>query len=235
MIQKKTKLLLFDIDGTILSTKGVPRKAMRKVLEKKFHYFSYDDDYNYSGRTDWQIVEHLLDYAKIEYPRDFESLNKIFLGFAHELELEINNGLIPHVYSGVSKLLQELHNRDDFYLGLLTGNITMGAKLKLQAVDLFKYFPIGAFGDDAKNRNDLADVAIKRSIQVFGNYIDRKNIWIIGDSIYDIRCAHANNLCSLAVCTGLTSRKELEQENPDFIVDNLEDTKQVINIFLNGK
>ena len=235
MCNNQSKLLLFDIDGTILSTKGVPRKAMKSVLERKFQYFSYDDNYNYSGRTDWQIVDHLLDYGEIDYPRDYESLKVIFSEFADELENELQNGLIPHVYSGVFNLISALHENNKFNLGLLTGNIARGAELKLVAVDLYKYFPVGAFGDDAKPRNDLADVAINRSHEYHGNETDKNNTWIIGDSIHDIHCAHANNLRSLAVCTGLTSREELEKENPEFIVDNFEDTDHIINIFLNGK
>ena len=66
MNSEQPQLLLFDIDGTILSTKGVPRKAMKRVLERRFNSFTYDDDYNNSGRTDWQIVDHLLDYGKID-------------------------------------------------------------------------------------------------------------------------------------------------------------------------
>ncbi len=235
MNSEERKLLLFDIDGTILSTKGVPRKAMKAVLERKFKFFSYDDNYNYSGRTDWQIVDHLLDFGKIDYPRDYESLKIVFSEFANELENELQNGLVPFVYSGVFDLIRRLHESIDINLGLLTGNITRGAELKLGAVDLYKYFPIGAFGDDAKNRNDLADVAISRAQEYHGNGIDKKNIWIIGDSIHDIHCAHSNNLRSLAVCTGLSSREELEKENPEYIVDNFEDTDQIVNIFLNRK
>ena len=235
MNSRESKLLFFDIDGTILSTKGVPRKAMKRVLERRFNNFTYDDAYNYSGRTDWQIVDHLLDYGKIDYPRDYESLKIIFLEFAEELEKEIQNGLIPLVYDGVVKLIKTLDEMNNCNLGLLTGNIARGAKLKLQAVELHKYFPIGAFGDDAKERNDLVDVAINRAQSFHDAKVIKKNTWIIGDSIYDIRCAHANNLRSLAVCTGLTSRKELEKENPEYIVDTFEDTFQIIDIFLNGK
>jgi phosphoglycolate phosphatase-like HAD superfamily hydrolase len=235
MTNSESKLILFDIDGTILSTKGIPRRAMKRVLERKFQYFSYDDNYNYSGRTDWQIVEHLLDYAKIEYPRDYESLKEIFIEFAEELRIELENGLTPHVYPGIIPLLKQLHYNNGFDLGLLTGNTAKGAELKLQAVNLYKYFPTGAFGDDAKNRNDLAGIAIKRATEYHGTHIQNENIWIIGDSIYDIHCAHENNLRSLAVCTGLTTREALEKENPDFIVDNLEDTEYILQIFLNGK
>ena len=231
----ESKLLLFDIDGTILSTKSVPRRAMKNVLEKKFDYFSYDDKYNYSGRTDWQIVDHLLDFGNIDYPRNYESLKVIFDNFAEELENELNNGLVPFVYGGVINLIEKLHKMHECNLGLLTGNIAKGAELKLDAVNLYKYFPIGAFGDDAKNRNDLADIAIMRAQEHHGNGINKKNTWIIGDSVHDIRCAHANNLRSLAVCTGLTTKEELNQENPEFIVDTFEDTDQIINIFLNGK
>jgi phosphoglycolate phosphatase-like HAD superfamily hydrolase len=229
------KLLLFDIDGTLLSTHGMPRKAMKRVLERRFNNFTYDDSYNYSGRTDWEIVENLLDFGKINFLRDYESLKNIFLDFANELEKELRNGLRPHVYNGVVRLIQHLHELNECHLGLLTGNIARAAKLKLQAVDLYKFFPIGAYGDDSKHRNDLADIAINRAKEYHDYKIDKNDTWIIGDSIYDVRCAHANKLHSLAVCTGLTPRKVLERENPEFIVDTFEDIHQIINIFFNGK
>jgi phosphoglycolate phosphatase len=208
---------------------------MKRVLERRFNHFNYDDSYNYSGRTDWQIVDQLLDQGKIDYPRNFESLSIIFVEFAQELEKEIKNGLKPHVYEGVFDLIQTLHNNNKCSLGLLTGNIAEGARIKLQAAKLFDYFPIGAFGDDAKNRNDLAEVAINRAQEYHNIEINKNDTWIIGDSIHDVRCAQANDLRCLAVCTGFTSRLELEKENPEFIVDNFENTDQILDIIFNGK
>lgn len=231
---EKPILLLFDIDGTILSTHGLPRKAMKRVLERRFNYFSYDDSYNYSGRTDWQIVDHLLDIGEIEYPRNIDSLKIIFNDFSVELEKEITNGLKPHVYDGVSELIQALHKSDNCYLGLLTGNIADGARIKLEAAKLYDFFPSGAFGDDAKNRNDLADIAIQRLEKYYKISFDKNNTWIVGDSIHDVRCANENGLCSLAVCTGMTTRSELENELPQFIVESFEDTESILEIICNG-
>jgi len=228
----ESKLLLFDIDGTLLSTRGVPRLAMERVLQRRFTNFAYDNSYDYSGRTDWEIVEHLLDYADVEFPRNFESLKTIFHDFSIELETEINNGLNPHVYPGVYELLKNLDTHSGFNCGLLTGNIKVGARLKLEAANLFKYFPVGAFGDDAKERYKLAEIAIQRAKVYFGNNINKKNIWIIGDSIHDIRCAQKNNLRCLAVCTGLTSRTDLEKEKPEFMVDDFSDMNNVISILM---
>lgn len=230
MKENISRLLLFDIDGTLLSTRGIPRRAMAKVLQKRFNSFKYDDEFNYSGRTDWEIVEHLLDFAEIEFPRHINSLKMVFADFAHELETEINNGLKPHVFPGVYELLNYLNNNSGFCLGLLTGNIAAGAKLKLEAAELYNYFPIGAFGDDAKKRNNLADIAIGRANEFYNKSFDKKNIWIIGDSIYDIHCAQVNNLRCLAVSTGLTPRTELEKENPEYIVDDFSNKKEIIHI-----
>ncbi len=225
-----TRLLLFDIDGTLLSTHGIPRMAMERVLQKRYNNFNYDNDYNYSGRTDWEIIEHLLKFAGIEFPGNYEYLEKIFSAFAVELEAEIKNGLIPLIYPNVLELLKRLKNSSKIKMGLLTGNIAKGAQLKLESAGMLEYFPLGAFGDDAKERNKLADIAIKRAKNIFGNNINKKNTWIIGDSIYDIRCAKVNRLPCLAVCTGLTSRKELEKEKPDYIVDDFSNLDYVLNI-----
>jgi phosphoglycolate phosphatase-like HAD superfamily hydrolase len=234
MKSDNSKLILFDIDGTLLTTHGIPRRAMRRVLQKMFNNHTYDDEYNYSGRTDWEIVEHLLDFAGIDYPRTKKTLNVIFEEFAYELKVEIRNGLTPQLYIGVLDLLESLAKDSCINLGLVTGNISKGAYLKLKAIGLDKYFPIGAFGDDAKERSNLPGIAIKRAEKYFRKKISKKNIWIVGDSIYDIHCAQVNDLRCLAVCTGLTSRDKLENENPEFIVDDFQNTEKVLNIFFNN-
>jgi phosphoglycolate phosphatase-like HAD superfamily hydrolase len=226
------KLFLFDIDGTLISTHGLPRRAMRTVLNKRFDDFSYDDKFNFSGRTDWEIVEYLLHFDAKSVNQ--ELIHDILHEFSIELEQELQNGKKPYIYAGVEVLLQKLHIAQDVYLGLVTGNIKKGAHLKLRAAGLSHYFPVGGFGDDSKYRNDLAPIAIQRAKDHYKFEIDKRNIWIIGDSVYDVICAQKNALRCLAVGTGWTQFEELEGVNPEYLVRDLSDLNKILNILLNS-
>jgi phosphoglycolate phosphatase len=228
----KSKLLLFDIDGTLISTHGMPRKAMSRVLERRYKNFHYDTDFNFSGRTDWEIVEHLLKFDRRMISE--QTVEEILEEFAVELHLELKNGKKPLIHPGVEKLLRELDQSKNVFLGLVTGNISRGAQIKLTAAGIYDYFPVGGFGDDARKRRALPKFAIERAITYYNTNFDNKNIWIIGDSIYDIDCAKVNNLRSLAVCTGWTPCAELKAVKPEYLVENLSDLDKILNIFLNN-
>jgi phosphoglycolate phosphatase-like HAD superfamily hydrolase len=228
-MKRKQKLLLFDIDGTLISTHGIPRKAMSRVLKRRYGDFDYDTGFNFSGRTDWEIVEHLLTYADRHAGTD--EIHEILDEFTGELEKEMQNGEKPLIHPGVEALLEELHVNDDLLLGLVTGNVSEGARIKLSAAGLYHFFPVGGFGDDARLRRRLPGFAIRRAKEFYQCQLENRDIWIIGDSIHDIDCAQANDLRCLAVCTGWTNQKELEKMNPEFLVDSLEDYQKIIKLF----
>lgn len=228
------KLLLFDIDGTLISTHGIPKIAMGRVLKNRFNSFSYDSKFNFSGRTDWEIVEHLLGFDNQNIKITQELIHDILEEFAHELEVELKNGKHPLIYPGVKTLLEKIISFPQVHLGLVTGNIDKGAKTKLEAAELYKYFPVGGFGNDSKYRNDLAPIAIQRAEKYYRQQFIKNDIWIIGDSIYDIYCAQTNNLRCLAVSTGWTEYEELQNVNPEYLFKNLSDESAIIDILLNG-
>ena len=224
------KLLLFDIDGTILSARGIPRIVMNKVLSGRYENFSYDQNYDFSGRTDPEIIEHLLNFAEVDF--SVKDINQILLDFANVLDKEFQNNHPPYLLEGVAKLIDTLLNTGEVYLGLVTGNISDGARIKLESVGLSKYFPIGGFGDDSKHRVELPPIAQQRAEEYYGIKFSKPHIWIIGDSIYDIKCAEMNNLRCLAVASGKTSRNILASAEPEFLEDNLSDTQSILNILL---
>jgi phosphoglycolate phosphatase-like HAD superfamily hydrolase len=227
-----SKLLLFDIDGTILSAHGAPKKAMSTVLGRRYSAFNYDQGYDFSGRTDPQIVEHLLEFDDREFSENL--VKDILEEFCIELEKEMVNGQKPKIHPGVENLIEDLGNTNSVYLGLVTGNVSKGAKIKLEAAALQEYFAVGGFGDDSKDRNDLPPIAQKRAEKHFNQSFHSNDIWIIGDSKYDIVCAQTNNLRCLAVSTGKTCREKLEAANPEFLVNDLSDSEKIKNILLNS-
>jgi phosphoglycolate phosphatase-like HAD superfamily hydrolase len=224
------KLILFDIDGTLMSAHGIPKKAMVSVLARRYHTFRYDQMYDFSGRTDPEIIEHLLQYDDREF--SITLIKEILGEFCIELEKEFDNGQKPEIHPGVERLIQKLDGIANVFLGLVTGNVSEGARIKLEAVDLHKYFPIGGFGDDSKDRNDLPPIAKKRAEIHFNKLFELKNIWIIGDSIYDIKCAQKNELRCLAVSTGKTSKDDLFAADPEFLENDLSDLDRIHKILI---
>ncbi len=227
---RNSKLLLFDIDGTILSAHGAPKQAMASVLAKRYDRFQYDQTYDFSGRTDPQIVEHLLQHDNRQFTD--ELIRAILHEFCIELKKVLMNGKKPEIHTGVERLIQEFKENENVCLGLVTGNVSAGAKIKLKAVDLHHYFPIGGYGDDSKNRNDLPPIARERAENYFKQKFSSKDVWIIGDSVYDIECAQKNGFRCLAVSTGKTSKERLIAANPDYLEDDLSDTEKIRSIII---
>ena len=224
------KLLLFDIDGTLLLSRGIPRVSFLTVLKKHFPHISDKSSVKFSGMTDPQIIKQLLNANGDHTHISPQLLKKLFKEFAIELAKNLNIGNPPDVLPGIVKLLDKLQSIPNCYLGLVTGNIMAGARIKLLAAGLYHYFPLGAFGSDHENRDLLPPIAINRAQVYFGKSFEKSNTWIIGDSIYDIRCAQANGLKNMAILTGFTPETALKDENPDFLLNNLDDIEMVLSI-----
>lgn len=231
-ISMADKLILFDIDGTLLSARGAPKKAMGNVLKKRYGQFDYDHGYNFAGRTDWEIILHLLEQSAINIEISDDLIKELMQEFAVELKTELAKTEPPLVFAGVQNLLYAISDQPDLNLGLVTGNIEQGARLKLHAAGLSEFFDVGAFGDDAKERWKLPPIAVKRAEQHFNKKFLPQNTWIIGDSVHDINCARENNLKCIAVSTGWTDTKELQAEHPDFLLDDLAITDEVLHILI---
>ena len=221
------QLLLFDIDGTILRVeRNLSRKIVVAVMSE---VLGRDEDviipetYRFHGRTDHSIFLDLceiLGESREESTRlipNFEcSLTDWWSRHLNEQTISILPGVIP--------LLEQLHDDDDVTLGLLTGNLIEGARAKLHPHNLNRFFPFGAFGSDAVNRNDLPPIALQRANELHDNRFSFDHAVIIGDSNRDIECAKAWGIRSVAVATGGLSPDELRDHEPDLLLDTLEDT-----------
>ncbi len=224
------KLLLFDIDGTLLLSKGIPRTAFLKVLKNHFPRISDKTTVKFSGMTDPQIIKQLLQANGDSTQVSNRLLQTLFKEFAAELSQRLNAENPPDVLPGVTALLDRLQTLPNCYLGLVTGNIMAGARIKLLAAGLYHYFPLGGFGSDHENRNLLPPIALKRAELYYNKSFRQDDIWIIGDSIHDVRCAKANGLNCLALTTGFTPEASLLAEKPDFLLQNLNDTAEILSI-----
>lgn len=224
------KLLLFDIDGTLLRCGPQVRPLFLDALEAVFGSCDLLADYDFGGKTDPQIVLDLAATSGLEQEEILSRLPEMRRRYLGNLE----NGLLRHkmqLLPGVVGLLQRLVKRDDVLLGLLTGNWQGGASIKLSRFELNGFFQFGAFGDDAIQRRDLVPVALERAATVRGASYRSEDVLIIGDTLRDIDCAHAAGIPCLAVATGFTKAERLQEAGAEWVFDDLEEAAKVMEIF----
>lgn len=213
-------LLLFDIDGTLVDCGPQPRGLFKDALIEVYGTAGDCDSYSFTGRTDSRIVLDLLTRAGVT-ERDVRArlpcLRDLYLA---ALDRALDRGQM-RLLPGVLDLLERLAPRTDLTLALLTGNWEPGARIKLARFDLNRFFPFGAFGSDATDRDDLPPVAWDRAERATGRRFRPEETLIIGDSVYDVGCARAHGIPSLAVATGRTSADELHAAGAAWVVPDL--------------
>jgi phosphoglycolate phosphatase-like HAD superfamily hydrolase len=229
------KLLLFDIDGTLVTGRGIPKKIILKIIHDRFPGFQNGHQVAFNGMTDPLIVQQVLAANNYKVGLDDPLIGSILDAFLAELENRVTPKSPPDVLPGVHELLQACEQDKDIFLGLVTGNAMRGAKIKLNAAGLNGYFPLGAFGSDHWDRNKLPPIAIERAAKYFGENFSGKNTWIIGDSPKDVQCAKTNNLKCLAVLTGKVEKKVMENAGADFVMNDRSDLATFFSVLNAGK
>jgi len=223
------KLVLFDIDGTIMTGGGSGKRAMDRALLEIFGTAGSSNSYSFGGKTDRQIVLDLIGKTGVPAETILEKMGVVFDLYIEALKEEVLLDARRRLLPGVRELLGLLYERGDAVLGLLTGNIERGAKIKLTSFELHSYFVVGAYGDDAISRNDLPEIAVERARRLTNKLFQEKNIVIIGDTPLDIECGLKVNAKSIAVATGTFSPAQLKPYQPDYLFENLEKSEEVLN------
>lgn len=216
------KLLLFDIDGTLLLTHGVGRMAVEESLRRVLGETIPSDGISFSGKTDPQIFREILAHHGLSDAAGngrFEALLEVYSETMHRLIRERGVEVLP----GVHELLGRLRERPDVRLGLLTGNLEPMAYLKLNAGGLASHFSFGAFGSDSEDRNQLPAIALERAREATGRTFSGKDVVVIGDTERDIACSRVVGAVAVAVCTGRFRRNDLAPHKPDVLLDDLAD------------
>jgi phosphoglycolate phosphatase len=214
------KLVLFDIDGTLVNCGPQVRPLFASALEEVFGTTGDVDGYNFAGRTDPRIVIDLMTAAGFSPEEALAGLPKVRDLYLARLELSLERQgmtLLP----AVEELLGRLAARDDVILALLTGNWEPGARTKLSRFDLNRFFDFGAFGCDGIDRTELPPVALARAARVAGRRFDPEETLIVGDSVHDISCGQAHGIPVLAVATGRTRPEALREARPDWLIADL--------------
>lgn len=221
------KLVLFDIDGTLIRDDGAARDAFAEALREVYDHTAPLDRFDFSGKTDPEITWMVLEESGLDDQTIESRLDALWTAYLRGLEQRLGPASI-RVMPGIRELLERLSQQPGVSLALLTGNIEPGARLKLSPHDLNRYFEFGAFGSDSRFRNELPPVALDRARRLLGHDFELTDLVVIGDSIYDVRCTVPHGSRSIAVATGVTSATLLRAENPDFFFETLEDTDRVV-------
>ena len=222
-----THVILFDIDGTLVLTGGAGQRAMARAFEDLFSVPNAFHDIPMPGRTDsWILSDAVSAHGVPSAAADLDRFRDVYL--AH-LRQEIEQpGPRKGVMPGVRPLLDVLAGRDDVYLALLTGNYEDAARVKLEYFDLWRYFPCGAFGDGAPDRNGLLPKAMATIRACGGPEVAPSRVTVVGDTPLDVACAAASGARSLAVATGGFDVDALRAAGADVVMQDLSDTRAVL-------
>lgn len=229
------KLVLFDIDGTLVWTDGAGRRAIHHALTEVFGSTG-PAEYRFDGKTDPQIVRDLMRFVGHADGQIEDRMQEVFELYVDRLRDELRApGYRPLVMPGVFALLDALESRPDVVLGLLTGNLADGARAKLESAGIDPgRFRVGAYGSDHEERASLPDVARRRLREELGIEITGSDCVIIGDTPADVTCGRAVGARAIGVATGRYSTEELRQHGPAAVFVNLSDTGAVVAEILSG-
>jgi phosphoglycolate phosphatase len=221
----KTDLILFDIDGTLITSGGAGEHALRVGFEEEFGIRDDLRNVEIAGRTDSGIARQMLRYHGLDVSE--QNLARFYAGYLRNLARELparKGSLLP----GIEVLLGALAMRPHVAMGLLTGNLREGARLKLEHYRVVHFFPFGAFADDHHDRNELGPFALDRAREQYGVSFEPQRVTVIGDTPHDVSCARAIGARALAVATGNFNPAQLSACAPDATFENLSDLDAVL-------
>jgi phosphoglycolate phosphatase-like HAD superfamily hydrolase len=228
------RLVLFDIDGTLLSASGAGRRALHRALLDVYGTAGPIDAYDFHGKTDPGIIRDLLAAAGLPPAAVAAGEPDFYARYLEHLEREIGDGRAVRLYPGVAPLVEALAASERCLVGLLTGNIEGGARLKLRSTGLWPRFRVGAFGSDDADRTRLPAVAARRAEALLGRGFRGADLVIVGDTPLDVGCGRAFGAVCVAVATGRHTVAELTACSPDHVFADLGDTGRILAAILDG-
>ena len=224
------KLVLFDIDGTLVLTGGAGLRAMNRACADIAGNAEALQDIPVAGRTDRVILSDVVGrLGRILDDHLLDHLRERYLLHLRE-EIEGPGRGVKSVMPGVRELLEALASREDVFLGLLTGNFEEGARIKLEHFDLWRYFRCGAFADDAADRNALVPYAWERARRLGLPELAAQHTLVVGDTPHDIACARAVGATAIGVATGGSSVAQLHAAGADVVFDDLTDRERFLEL-----
>ncbi len=225
-MKRVQKIILFDIDGTILLTGGAGKLAFEEVFVRLFGIENAWQEIHPDGRTDPSLIEELFqkNLRRLPTPSELQSVTELYSeAMAKALHAAPNFRLMP----GVAELLQEIQDSQGALLGLATGNFETTAYLKLERAGLRHHFSFGGFGSDHPDRLELTRLALERGRAKAGGELSASEVILIGDTCQDIDCGKKLGMTTVAVATGSTPKLELEKSRPDFLFNDFTPSREL--------
>ena len=221
------RVVLFDIDGTLIRTRGAGTMAFERTFASEFRIPRATESLNFAGRTDSSLVRECFQIHQIKpTPKSFQRFFENYVFWLDHLLRESNGAPCAGVVECLNEFGRLAHAP---LVGLLTGNIRLGAEIKLRHFQLWDFFRLGAFGDDHEDRNELAKIAQRRARRMLGREVAGEEILVVGDTPRDIECARSIDAKVLAVATGGYPLAKLHAHDPTWAAENLTqiDVKQI--------
>ena len=229
MTPSDRRLLLFDIDGTLITSGGAGEQALKDAMSARFGVVEDLQGVSLAGSTDANIAVQLLRRHGLDpEPENIAALLDEYLTHLPSRMTERNGFLMP----GIISLLEELHTKPEAVLGLLTGNVERGAKIKLTHYGVWHFFEFGAYADDHHDRNELGKFAQASALAKHGEEFPPERIYVIGDTPRDIECGRAIGAQTVAIATGQYSVDELSVYKPDHLFEDFSDTAAVVQVLI---
>ena len=221
------KFILFDIDGTIMDSGRAGTRAMDTAFMELFSVRNAFQAISMAGKTDLQILREGFDLHAIDSSNGVvPEFYRIYVRYLKE-NMKSAGG---HVKPGIRETLRLLHTQGECILGLLTGNIEEGARIKLDFFGLNEYFNIGAFGNDDEDRDRLLPIAVDKLFKRDSLKVDYRDCIVIGDTPRDVSCSKPYGAFSVAVATGPYSAATLSEAGADIVFNDLSDTEAFMSV-----
>jgi phosphoglycolate phosphatase-like HAD superfamily hydrolase len=217
------RIILFDIDGTLIRSGGAGTRALERAMEVALELDAVTAGFSFAGMTDRLIFRRMLE--QLGYEPSEALIDRVLDHYPEILREEIARAEGYRVHPGMQEGLQALafSGRGDQAVGLGTGNVEAGARIKLERADLNRHFPFGGFGCDAEDRGELLRVGAERGAARLGRSLEECSVLVVGDTPLDVSAAHAIGARCLAVATGGASRDELVDAGADHLFDSMAD------------
>lgn len=214
------KLLLFDLDGTLVTTGGAGVRALNRAFIQVAGICNAMDGIRPHGKTDPAIIREVFTLRGTGHSAD--TIGQILDAYVNFLPEEVQGSPGYRVLPGILQFLRDFYGRRDLAFGLATGNVERGARIKLERGNLNSFFAFGGFGSDAENRAELVRRAVEKSVRHIGHAVDPQDIFVIGDTPRDIDAGRDCGLRTVGVATSEYSAMDLEAAGADLVLADFE-------------
>jgi len=225
------KLLLFDLDWTLIYTGGAGVLALDHAFEKIFGIADAMKTVSPDGKTDPAICREMISVHLNRDPREGE-MEQLCQGYLKQLKVEVKKSPGYRILPGIPQLLEALSQRTEILMGLGTGNLEGGAAIKLARANLMRYFRFGGYGSDSEDRPTVLSKGVERGVALAGHPVAPRDVVVIGDNMRDVLAGKAIGATTIAVASGPMSKEELAKTSPDHLFKDLSDTAAVMKVLM---